>query len=330
MVNQRSLGTVVVTRRTLPGTGLDRLAKQAEVIHYDGGMAPSPAQLTPLLARAHGLLCLTTDRVDAGLLDAAPGLRVISNLGVGTDNLDLTELTARRIPAGNTPGVLVETTADLTFALIMATTRRLVEAAQFVRQGQWRGFSFDLLLGQEVHGATLGIVGYGAIGRAVARRALGFDMTVIHYSRSRGDDGLSRWVPFDELLRRADIVSIHTPLTVNTRGLIGWRELSLMKPTAVLVNTSRGLVVDAEALTAALAERRIFAAGLDVTATEPISLDDQLLQLPNCIVLPHIGSATLATRSRMVDLAVDNLLAGLAGERVPMCVNPEVYEGTPP
>ncbi len=319
---------VVVTRRTLPGGGLERLAEQVELLRCATDVAPSVDQLGPLLARAEGLLSLTTDRVDARLLDAAPRLRVVSNAGVGTDNLDLAELTARGIPAGNTPGVLVETTADLAFALILAASRRLVEADRYVHEGRWTGMPFDLLLGQDVHRARLGIVGYGAIGRAVARRARGFEMTVVHHARTQRDDDLSRWVPLDELLRTADIVSVHTPLTPQTRGLIGAPELALMKPTAVLVNTSRGPVVDQAALTAALAERRIFAAGLDVTTVEPIPPDDPLLRLPNCIVLPHIGSASLATRSRMVELAVDNILAGLAGTRLPHCANPEVYTAT--
>jgi glyoxylate reductase len=320
---------VAVTRRALPGTALDRLADHVEVIRYDGDAAPSLDELVPLLARADGLLSMTTDRVDARLLDAAPRLRVVANAGVGTDNLDLLELTARGIPAGNTPGVLVETTADLAFALILAASRRLVEADRYVRDGRWQGVSFDLFLGQDVHGATLGIVGYGAIGRAVARRARGFDMTVIHHSRTRQDDELSRWVPLDQLLREADVVSLHMPLTEETRGLIGERELALMKPTAVLVNTARGPVVDQAALTEALSERRIFAAGLDVEAIEPVPPDEPLLRLPNCIVLPHIGSGSLATRSRMVELAVDNILAGLAGERLPHCANPEVYGPRP-
>ena len=325
MVDQDSRRVVVVTRPALPGGGLDRLAEHVEVVRYAGAAAPTLDQLVPLLGRADGLLSMTTDRVDAHLLDAAPRLRVVSNAGVGTDNLDLPELTARGIPAGNTPGVLVETTADLAFALILAASRRVVEADRYVREGRWQDVSFDLLLGQDVHAATLGIVGYGAIGRAVARRGHGFDMTVIHHSRTRRDDELSHWVSLDELLRSADIVSVHTPLTAETRGLIGERELRLMKPSAVLVNTSRGPVVDQAALAAALAQGRIFAAGLDVAAIEPIPPDEPLLRLPNCIVLPHIGSASLATRSAMVELAVDNILAGLAGDRLPRCANPQVY-----
>ena len=258
-------------------------------------------------------------------MDACPGLKVIANFGVGYNHIDLAAATARRIPVTNTPGVLTEATADLAFALILAASRRVVEADRYVREGRWQDVSFDLLLGRDVHAATLGIVGYGAIGRAVARRGHGFAMTVIHHSRTRRDDELSRWVPFDELLGSADVVSVHTPLTVETRGLIGARELRLMKPSAVLVNTSRGPVVDQAALAAALAQGRIFAAGLDVAAIEPIPLDEPLLRLPNCIVLPHIGSASLATRSAMVDLAVDNILAGLAGDRLPHCANPQVY-----
>jgi glyoxylate reductase len=329
MTDQDRRPVVLITRPALPGAGLDRLAEHVEVVRYEGDAAPTLDDLMPLLGRAEGLLCIATERVDARLLDAAPRLRVVSNAGVGTDNFDLPELTARGIPAGNTPGVVVETTADLAFALILAASRRVVEADRFVHEGCWRDLTSDLL-GLDVHGATLGIVGFGAIGRAVARRAHGFDMTVIHHSRTRRDDGFSRWVPLDELLRSADIVSVHTPLTVETRGLIGARELGLMKPSAVLVNTSRGPVVDQVALTAALAQGRIFAAGLDVTAIEPIPSDDPLLRLSNCIVLPHIGSASAATRSAIVELAVDNILAGLDGDRLPHCANPEVYAVTHP
>ena len=318
---------VAVTRPALPGPGLERLAGQVDLVRWAEPRPPTAGELTGLLADADGLLCLTTERIDATLLGACPTLRVVSNAGVGFDNLDLPALTSRGIPAGNTPGVLTETTADLAWALILAASRRVVEADRYVREGRWTAVVFDLLLGRDVHGATLGIVGYGAIGRAVARRARGFDMTVLHHARQKGDDELSRWVPLDELLRRADVVTLHTPLTPETLGLIGAREIALMKPTAVLVNTSRGPIVDQAALARALVEGRLFAAGLDVTAVEPIPPDDPLLGLPNCIVLPHIGSGSLATRSRMVELAVDNVLAGLAGERLPHCVNPEVYAG---
>jgi len=318
---------VVVTRRSLPGAGLERLAEAVELVRFQGDGTPTRDELLALVRPADGLLSLTTDRVDAALLDAAPALRVVSNAGVGTDNLDLDELTARGIPAGNTPGVLVETTADLAFALILAASRRVVEADRYVHEGRWRTVGFDLLLGRDVYGATLGIVGYGDIGKAVARRGLGFGMRVIHTARRRADDEVSRWVPLDDLLREADVVSVHTPLTPETRGLIGAREFGLMKPTAVFVNTSRGPVVEQVALAAALESGRLFAAGLDVSAVEPIPPDDPLLRLPNCIVLPHIGSGSTATRARMVELAVDNVLAGLAGERLPRCANPSVYAG---
>ena len=276
---------------------------------------------------ADGLLCLGIDRVDATVIAACPRLRVVATVSVGFDNLDLAALSARRIPASNTPGVLTETTADLAWALILAARRRVVEADRFVRAGRWQQQAFDLLLGQDVHGATLGIVGYGAIGRAVARRSVGFGMTVVHHDlvQAPPGDGISRWLPLDELLRLADVVSLHVTLTPSTRHLIGERELRLMKPTAVLVNAARGQVVDQAALVRALREGWIFAAGLDATAIEPIPPEDLILSLPNCIVLPHIGSATGATRARMVDVAVDNVLAGLAGERLPNCINPEAY-----
>jgi glyoxylate reductase len=246
---------------------------------------------------------------------------------VGFDNLDLATLTKRGIPACNTPGVLTETTADLTWALILAASRRVVEADRFVHDGRWRQPTFDLMLGQDVYAATLGIVGYGAVGRAVARRSIGFGMNVVHYDavRAEPEDGLSRLLPLVDLLSTADIVSLHVPLTHATRHLIGERQLRMMKPSAVLINAARGLVVDQDALVRALREGWIFAAGLDATAIEPVPVDDPILSLPNCVVLPHIGSASEATRARMVNTAVDNVLAGLAGARPPNCVNPEIY-----
>ncbi len=314
---------VVVTRPELPGHGLTRLTDQADVVCWDSKSPPSREALTDLLSGAAGLLCLNTERVDAALLDAAPHLRVVSNLAVGTDNLDIPALTARGIPAGNTPGVLTETTADLAWALILACARRIVESDRYVRAGKWTGVNFDTMLGVDVHGATLGIV--GKIGRAVAQRARGFQMRVVHSSRRPESDEFSSWRPLDDLLRDADIVSLHPPLTPDTRGLIGARELALMKPTAILVNTARGPIVDQSALHDALSSGRLFAAGLDVMVVEPVPSTEALFSLPNCIMLPHIGSATLATRARMVDLAVDNILAGLAGVRLPHCVNPDVY-----
>jgi len=318
---------VAVTRSRLPGSGLDRLAAQAQLITWDASNPPSSADLAGLVSDADGLLCLGLDRIDSSILDASDHLRVVSTISVGFDHLDLAALTARHIPASNTPGVLTETTADLTWALILAASRRVVEAARFVRAGEWREQQFELMVGQDVYGGTLGIVGYGAIGRAVARRSAGFGMRVVHNDSVQAPpDGISQWVPLDELLLTADVVSLHVSLTPETRGLIGERELRLMKPTSVLVNAARGLVVDHAALVKALKERWIFAAGLDASVVEPIPRNDPLLALSNCVVLPHIGSASVATRARMVDVAVDNVLAGLAGSRLPNCINPAVYE----
>jgi glyoxylate reductase len=306
---------------------MDLLARHARVVRWCASTPPTREDLVRLASDADGLLCLGTDGIDSAVIGACPRLRVVATASVGFDNLDLVTLTARRIPAANTPGVLTEATADLTWALILAASRRVVEADQFVRNGHWRQPGFDLLLGRDVHGATLGIVGYGAIGRAVARRSVGFNMTVVHHDLvdEPRQDEISRWVPLDELLQTADVVSLHVTLTPDTRHLIGERELRLMKRTAVLVNAARGQVVDQKALIRALSEGWITAAGLDATAIEPIPVGDPILSLPNCVVLPHIGSATEATRARMVDVAVDNVLAGLAGERLPNCLNPEVY-----
>lgn len=322
--------TVAVSRRGLPGAGLDRLATHATLRHWHSDTPPLPADLIKLCQGADGLICQSTDQIDAALIGACPTLRVISTVSVGYENLDVAALDAAGIPAGNTPGVLTETTADLAFALILAASRRLREASELVRSGNWRSVDFELLLGQDIHGATLGLVGYGRIGQAVARRARGFSMRVQHYARTEHDDELSSWTPLDRLLATSDVVSIHTPLTDATRGLIGEHELAMMKATAVLVNTSRGGVVDQQALTDALRDRRIFAAGLDVTAVEPIPVDEPILALDNCLVLPHIGSASRATRSRMVDLAVDNVLAGLTGRPLPHPVNNPPQPGRSP
>jgi glyoxylate reductase len=317
---------VVVTRQ-LPGGALDRLAQVAEVDVWPGRLPPTPDQLRDLATGATGLVTMLTDRVDAELLDACPDLRVVANFAVGYDNLDVTELTRRGIPVGNTPGVLTDSTADLAWALILAATRRIPEGAAAVRAGDWLTWDADWLLGVDVAGATLGIVGYGRIGAAVARRAAGFGMEALAWNRSpKTAEGVT-FVDLDELLRRSDIVSLHCALTDETRGLIGAEELRAMKPTAVLVNTARGPIVDQPALTEALKAGEIFAAGLDVVEHEPIPVDDALLDLPNCLVLPHVGSATVATRSKMADMAVDNVLAVLAGDPPPNCVNPEVLGG---
>ena len=307
------MARVFVTRR-LPGPAIGRLARSHEVDLWPGPDPPPRADLVERTGEAEGLLSLLTDPIDVELLDAAPNLKAIANYAVGTDNVDLDAATRRGIPVGNTPDVLTETTADLAFALMLAVARRIVEGDAYVRAGRWGEWRPDLLLGHDLHGSTLGIVGYGRIGKAVARRARGFGMTVIH------------GVPLDELLERSDFVSLHAPLTAQTRGLIGAAELERMKPTAILVNTARGPMVDTHALAEALHGGEIAGAGLDVTDPEPLAADHPLLKAPNLVVAPHIGSASHRTREAMADMAVDNLLAALAGERMPHCANPEVYD----
>jgi glyoxylate reductase len=302
-----------VTRR-IPGPALDRLADAHEVDVWPHRLPPSPDQLREHSAGAEGLLTQLTDRVDDALLEALPGLRAISNYAVGTDNVDLEAATRRGIPVGNTPDVLTDATADLAFALLLALARRLAEGERDVREGQWVTFEPDRGLGAEVTGATLGIVGFGRIGRAVARRAEGFGMEILHTARSGG-------VPLDELLERSDFVSLHCPLTEETRHLIGEDALARMKPTARLVNTARGPIVDTAALERALHDGAIAGAALDVTEPEPLPADHPLLSAPNLLVVPHIGSATVRTRHRMTEIAVANLLAGLAGEPMPHQAN---------
>jgi glyoxylate reductase len=267
--------------------------------------------------------------VDASLLAGAPSLRAVSNVAVGYDNIDVAACTARRIPVGNTPGVLTETTADFAFALLMGLARRVAEADAFVRAGKWRTWSPTLLLGTDVYGATLGIVGLGAIGAAVARRARGFGMRVLYVSREprpalEAELGLRR-VDKATLLAESDVVSLHVPLSPATRHWLGRAELAAMKPGALLVNTARGGVVDQEALIEALRAGRLGGAALDVMEPEPLPADSPLMTLPNVLLAPHIASASHATRGRMASMAVDNLLAALEGRRPPHCVNPELF-----
>jgi glyoxylate reductase len=303
------VGRILVTRE-LPFEALDRLRAEHEVDVWEDPAPPSPEALRERAASADGLLAMLTERVDEALLDAAPNLRAIANMAVGTDNIDLEAAAARGIPVGNTPGVLTDTTADLAFALLLAVARRIPEGAAEVREGRWGPWQPAHGLGADVGGATLGIVGRGRIGEAMARRGEGFGMDVMHSSRSSG-------VPLGELLERADFVSLHTPLTPATRHLIDAAALARMKPTAYLINTARGGVVDQAALREALIERRIAGAGLDVTDPEPLPPDDPLLDAPNLLVVPHVGSATVRTRERMAAMAADNLLAALAGRPMP-------------
>ena len=317
--------------RKLPGPAVERLAQTLEVAVWPGPLPPPREALLKEAAQSEGLLTLLTDRVDVALLDAAPRLRAVSNMAVGYDNIDVQACTARRIAVGNTPGVLTETTADFTFALLLAAARRVVEADAWVRAGRWRTWDPSLLLGQDVFGATLGIIGFGLIGQAVAKRARGFGMRVL--TTTRGDRTQeaaalgAEQVPLSQLLAQSDFVSLHVPLGEQTHHLISGTELARMKRTAFLINTSRGPVVDPAALNEALRAGTLRGAALDVTDPEPIPPGDPLLEAPNLLIAPHIGSASEATRSRMAQMAADNLLAALNGQRPPHCVNPELYGG---
>lgn len=302
------MARVFVTRR-LPGTAVERLAAAGhDVVVHGGDMPPARAELEAGAAGADGLLCLLTDLIDAPLIAGAPHLQAIANLAVGCDNIDVAAAAARGIPVGVTPGVLTDATADLTIALMLAAARRLPEAERAVRDGAWRTWEPRGWLGLELRGARLAVVGFGRIGRAVAGRAAAFGMQVEPVGRA--DDPRVA-------LARADVVSLHCPLTPATSHLIDAAALAAMKPTAILVNTARGRVVDQVALATALRDGAIAAAALDVTDPEPLPADDPLLGAPNLIVLPHIGSATVATRERMADMAVDNLLAALSGSPMP-------------
>ena len=302
--------------RQLPGTALERLAAVHEVDVWPERLPPDPGTLQKLSAGAAGLLTMVSDPVDASLIAASRYLQAIANYGVGYDNVDVKAATERGIRVGNTPDVLTDATADLTFALLLAAARKLPQAIATVHAGDWITWEPMAHLGAEVQGATLGIIGLGRIGQAVARRARGFDMTVLH-TGSRDGSG----IPLESLLQRSDFVSLHCPLTPETFHLINERTLALMRPTAILINTARGLIVDQPALKVALENGTIAAAALDVTDPEPLPASDPLLRAPNLIVAPHIGSGTRAARERMADLAVENLLAALDGRRMPHQVN---------
>ena len=320
----------VFVARRIPDAGLDRVLAACDAVVWPEELPPSREALLAAVARCDGILTLLTDRVDDELLDVAgPQLRVVSNYAVGFDNIDVAACTRRGIAVGNTPGVLTESTADLAWTLLMAAARRIPEGVDHVRAGRWKTWGPLLLLGPDVHGATLGIVGFGRIGQAVARRAAGFGMTVLYHDVARVPEAVeaelgAAWVPLEELLARADFVTLHVNLTAQTRGLIGADALGRMQPTAMLVNTSRGPVVDTDALVQALRAGTIAAAALDVTDPEPLPADHPLVALDNCLVVPHVASATRATRGAMAEKAAANLLAGLAGEPLPDPVNPEV------
>jgi glyoxylate reductase len=299
--------------RELPGPALERLAEVHELDVWPERLPPGYDELRRRTAEADGLLSMLTDRVDAELIEGSPRLRAIANYAVGYDNVDVEAAAARGIPVGNTPDVLTDATADLAFALLLAAARKLPQAATSIRAGEWDTWEPAAHLGYDVHGATLGIVGRGRIGEAVARRAAGFEMQVLVHSRTSGTS-------LEELLERSDFVSLHCPLTPQTRHLIDADALARMKSTAILVNTARGPIVDQAALGAALHAGVIAGAALDVTDPEPMPADDPLLGAPNLLVVPHVGSATHSAREKMADLAVDNLLAALDGRPMPHAV----------
>ena len=321
---------IVAVTRVIPEAGLRLLREAADVRLWEDELPPSPEELADLLRGCDGALTLLTDTIDGAVLDREPQLKVVSNFAVGYDNVDVPAATARGVAVCNTPDALTETTADFAWALLMTAARRVVEGVDYVRAGKWRTWGPLLLLGRDLHGATLGVVGFGRIGREVAKRARGFDMRVLAYDTHQDADAArelgAEYRPLDDLLREADFVTLHVALTPETTGLIGERELGLMKREAILVNAARGPVVDTDALVTALRDGTIGGAALDVTDPEPLPADHPLVGLPNAVVVPHIASATVATRDRMAETAARNLLAVLRGERPPYIVNPEVLD----
>jgi glyoxylate reductase len=317
----------VFVSRVIPEEGLKLILDACETDVWPDDLPPPRDELLARAQDCDGVVTLLTDRVDGEFLDACPHVRVASNMAVGFDNIDIPAATARGVLVGNTPGVLTETTADFAFALLMAAARRIPEGVDYVRAGKWQTWGPLLLLGHDVHHATLGLVGLGRIGAEMAKRARGFDMRVLYYDVVRREDLEAQlsltYAPLDDVLAQSDFVSVHTPLTPETRGLINRETLRRMKPTAIVINTSRGPVVDTPALVEALQQGVIAGAALDVTDPEPLPADHPLVTMPNCIVVPHIASASHATRAGMATIAARNLLAGLAGEPLPTGLNPE-------
>lgn len=321
--------TVFVTR-IIPEMGLKAVQDFCNTLVWQDELPPTREVLLDKVRGIDGLLCLLTDAIDAEIMDTAGNqLKVISNHAVGYDNIDIPAATARGIPVGNTPGILTDATADFTFALLMAAARRIIEADRFVRSGRWKTWGPSLLLGADLAESTLGIIGFGRIGQAVAKRASGFDMRILVYDPRPDLNALQTYnaqaVNLDTLLSLSDFISLHTPLNSETHHLIDADAFSKMKPSTVLINTARGPVVDPQALYTALQTGQIAAAGLDVTDPEPIPPDSPLLELENLVIAPHIASASHKTRSMMSWLAAQNLIAGLQGNRLPHCVNPEIY-----
>lgn len=320
----------VFVSREIPQSGLDLLREHCDVSVWPHDRTATRDELIANCQGKAALVCLLTDKVDAGLLAAAPSLKIVANVAVGFDNLDVAAGTAAGVVMSNTPGVLDDTTADLAFALLMATARRVVEGDRLVRSGTWGGWGIMQLLGQDVHHAKLGIVGFGRIGRGVARRALGFNMSVCYCDAIRAPEEVERelgvtFVPFEQLLRESDFMSLHVPLIPETHHLIDAAALRKMKRSAILINTSRGPVVDEVALVEALRTGVIAGAGLDVYEHEP-KIAQGLTALPNAVLLPHIGSASIATRNKMAEIAAENVIAFFQGRMPPTALNPDVLK----
>lgn len=320
---------VFVTRR-IPAIGLNRLSEHLDAAVWPEELPPTHEILLEKVKGVSGILCLLTDKIDQQVMDAAgPDLKVISQYAVGIDNIDVTAATRRNIAVGNTPGVLTDATADLTWALLMAAARRVVEGDRYARAGLWKTWGPTTLTGPSVSGATIGIIGFGRIGQAVARRARGFDMNILYTSNSRDLEGEKNtgavFCSLDELLAQSDFVSLHTPLTPATHCMISTTQFERMKTSSILVNTARGPVVDSAALYEALRTKKIAYAALDVTDPEPLPLDSPLYTLDNLVLTPHIGSGSIQARDKMAEMAADNLIAGVRGEQLPNCVNPQIY-----
>jgi len=315
--------TVFVTRHLTPYAE-EKLNAFCYAEYWPEKTPPPHDALLEKTREVDGLISMLTDPIDKKIIEGAKNLKVISQVAVGVDNIDLKAVAARNIPVGHTPDLLTDATADLAFALILGAARRLGEAIDYARDGQWQTWSLTNLLGADVHGRTLGIIGMGRIGQAVAKRAAGFDMKILYYNRSRVSEIETElgaaYVSLDELLQSSDIISLHVPLNKESKGLIGAEQFKLMKGDAILVNTARGEVIDTDALVTALKSNQIGCAALDVTDPEPLPNNHELYQLPNVIITPHIGSATRSTRSAMAILAVDNLIAGLENRPLPKAV----------
>lgn len=312
----------VYLTRKLPDEIINQLSEKCELRMWSSEEEPVPrAVLEREIQEVDGLFCMLTEEIDRSLLENASNLKVVANMAVGYNNIDIKAAKEKGVVVTNTPDVLTETTADLTFALLMATARRIPEASTYLREGKWEAWSPMQLTGQDIYGSTLGIIGMGRIGEAVAKRARGFDMNILYHNRRRNQEAEDKlelqYAELDQLLKESDFVCVLTPLTAETKNLIGVKELRMMKKTGIMINTARGGIVNEEALYHALKEEDIWAAGLDVFAEEPVSLQHPLLTLPNVVTLPHIGSASVTTRLKMAEVATENLLKVLDGKKPP-------------